>query len=52
VIGRKLSFIGLYHLLCLKDHFSCVIEKTILVCSLFLLSLKEWIGLFACSLVF
>jgi hypothetical protein len=29
---------------CLKDHFSYAIEKTILVCFLFLFSLKEWIG--------
>ena len=54
MIGWKLSFLGLYHLLCLKDHFSYTLEKTILVCSLFLFSLKEWIGFFiiACSLVF
>ena len=39
---------------CLKNHFSHAIEKTSLVCSLFLFSLKEWFGFLsiACSLVF
>ena len=38
----------------LKDHFSHAIEKTSLVCLLFLFPLKDWFGFLsiACSLVF